>query len=323
MTVSQLIHIWANQSQPSGRSGNVFFEGPVLYSYGYHYPIGVLVEHKRETVALINDSSSSRTTNSHVQAAKVAANHYKQLRVVFDTYGINSPSHPSFMESWLSEGMFNATRRHFKEEIEKSYKKMLKSRTDFNKNYYLELTNKYLNNFNDLLSTFRKYAPKGMRKLQLPGPAKSKEEIKKAAAADRIRRKKELEKKRAEFEESLAQWKGLVPTKTGSSVFLPTHYSDFPIHLRVHKRLHQMPIIQTSHGAEVHYDQAVELYQLVMRFRRNPQLKTRINGAMVGRFTVTSMNDKGIKIGCHFITWEIIDEFAKEQGWITEEKASA
>lgn len=38
----QVAHLWANASQDSARdpSGNMFFNGPALYSYGSHYVIG-------------------------------------------------------------------------------------------------------------------------------------------------------------------------------------------------------------------------------------------------------------------------------------------
>lgn len=310
MNVDQLIHIWANQSKPSGTSGNVFFEGPVLYSYGYHYPVGVIIEHKGKTCALINKASSSVTTNSHVSNALSATSHLNQFEVLFDGHGLSSASHPAFKESWLSESMVKKTMEMYSEDLKALQVKLVRSRLRHEQ--YEAMIAILINCANSFLETFREFAPKGMRKLK----TRSNKDIKALLEKAKEAKKKELEKKRADFEESLAKWK-----KGETGPLLYRH--GFPVHLRVWTRLNEAPIIQTSHGAEVHYDQALELYQKAMRFRNNPNLATRIAGSKVGHFTVTSMDSKGIKIGCHFITWDVIDEFAKEQGWTTEEKASA
>lgn len=59
-------HLWANASQDSARdpSGNMYFSGPTLYSYGSHYAIG----YRYETADggafyLMNADSNSNTTN--------------------------------------------------------------------------------------------------------------------------------------------------------------------------------------------------------------------------------------------------------------------
>lgn len=34
---NEVCHYWANQIQPEGRAGNVYFDGPRIYSYGRHF----------------------------------------------------------------------------------------------------------------------------------------------------------------------------------------------------------------------------------------------------------------------------------------------
>lgn len=316
MTVSQLIHIWANQSKPSGKSGNVFFEGPVLYSYGYYYPVGVFIEYKGRSYVLLNDADSSRTTNSHRHTARAAVNHHVSFNVLFDSRGLSSPSHPSFISSWVNEDMIKKTMDHYSDRLKKLQLSLKTTRKRHD--MIIGDIDLCIRKANSFLETFREFAPKGIRKLK----ARSNKEIEAAIKKAQEAKKKEINRKRVAFEESLVDW------KKGEKLYVE-HRFDFPVHLR--KRLTRRPvgspdftpIIETSHGAQVDEQEAIILYQRAMIFRKNPKLATRIAGAKVGHFTVTSMNDKGIKIGCHFITWDVIDEFAKEQGWITNEKASA
>lgn len=67
---SMVAHIWANQSQQSGRShnGQFYFEGERLYSYGAHYLVGWIIK----GVALLNDASNSVTTSKHKSYARRA-----------------------------------------------------------------------------------------------------------------------------------------------------------------------------------------------------------------------------------------------------------
>lgn len=64
MNAREIIHIWANQSKPAGKCGNVFFEGGTIYSYGYHFPMAHLARLDDGTrVALVNPDRASVTTS--------------------------------------------------------------------------------------------------------------------------------------------------------------------------------------------------------------------------------------------------------------------
>lgn len=59
-------HLWANASQDSARdpSGNMYFTGPALYSYGSHYCIGYrYATADGSPIYLMNADSSTNTTN--------------------------------------------------------------------------------------------------------------------------------------------------------------------------------------------------------------------------------------------------------------------
>jgi len=60
----ECIHVWSTQTQNDGRNqtGNVFFDGSTIYSYGHHFPIASFCD---ANTVLINSRSYSITTSRH------------------------------------------------------------------------------------------------------------------------------------------------------------------------------------------------------------------------------------------------------------------
>jgi hypothetical protein len=77
--VTQVFHLWANQSKDSGRraDGRVYFQGPAFYSFGRHY----VAAYRIGDFALFNASKYSSTTTGHVSACRSAASHLSQINV--------------------------------------------------------------------------------------------------------------------------------------------------------------------------------------------------------------------------------------------------
>lgn len=73
---SDVAHLWANQLQDEARtSGNFYFNGPTIYSYGRHFPIAKHVEHKGQKAVLFTTRSYSNTTSKHISVVRMACNH--------------------------------------------------------------------------------------------------------------------------------------------------------------------------------------------------------------------------------------------------------
>jgi len=72
-------HVWAQQRQAEGRSsnGNFYFHGQTLYSYGSHFPVGII---SRDGVAWLNADSYSMSTNRHQNDAAYAVSHRTRFR---------------------------------------------------------------------------------------------------------------------------------------------------------------------------------------------------------------------------------------------------
>lgn len=80
-TNDMVAHVWAQQSQQSGRSANgqFYFEGPYLYSYGTHYVAGLFASVGGPV--FINGDSNSMTTNRHRSRAWGAVSHLSPWHV--------------------------------------------------------------------------------------------------------------------------------------------------------------------------------------------------------------------------------------------------
>lgn len=73
---SDVCHKFNEQSQSEGRSGNIFFEGNKIYSYGYHY---LLAEFISPETILINNRGYSSSTIKHIHILSQATRDKKRV----------------------------------------------------------------------------------------------------------------------------------------------------------------------------------------------------------------------------------------------------
>lgn len=68
---SMLAHVWAQNSQTFGQSGNgnFYFHGPTLYSYGSHFVVGIVMA---DGFAFLNSQSYSISTSQHQGEARAS-----------------------------------------------------------------------------------------------------------------------------------------------------------------------------------------------------------------------------------------------------------
>lgn len=73
-------HVWAQNNQAEGRSGNgqFFFDGPALFSYGRHFLAGFILPNG---TALLNADSYSISTSRHQSYARSAVSHRARVMV--------------------------------------------------------------------------------------------------------------------------------------------------------------------------------------------------------------------------------------------------
>jgi len=74
--ISTIAHIWANKTQDSARnSGNFYFEGDTIYSYGHHFPIAKHIEFDGTSAVLFTERTYSNTTAKHISVVRQACRH--------------------------------------------------------------------------------------------------------------------------------------------------------------------------------------------------------------------------------------------------------
>lgn len=95
---SELAHTYASQSQNSGRSSSMFFEGSTIYSYGYHFAIARIITNEQGDEALLFTTRGySNTTGKHITIVRSATNQYKKI------YCSNPKgSHDENFKAWLN-----------------------------------------------------------------------------------------------------------------------------------------------------------------------------------------------------------------------------
>ena len=75
---SEVVHVFAQQTQSEGRNGtsSIYFRDNKIYSYGSHYLLGEFIND--ETI-IINDFGYSLTTSQHISELISATSQYNQF----------------------------------------------------------------------------------------------------------------------------------------------------------------------------------------------------------------------------------------------------
>lgn len=281
---SQVLHVWANQSQDHGRQGGritrCYFQGNSCYSYGSHYELGRLVEYKGHTVALINTRGYSNTTTKHIREASAAVSHLINI----ETKGITTVEDALLQTQsrLIDKLMGNFNRRSF-------YQSPFTPGDCFSNE---------LNQFNSACQTlgFSRLVlaiPQDLKDLVNAHVAKCKAHMKVLDTIKLLRRQGKQLEDALKVKEQLAAWQ----SGTGPLTNLITDIR--PMLIRIIG-----DTVQTSGGAEVPLVEARALLA---------QLNTHKvpSGTKIGSFEFQSMKDGLVTIGCHTIS---IDEAKKVLG---------
>ena len=77
-SIDEVCHVFARQSQDYGKSGSVYFEKNIIYSYGSHFPIAKIINN--DTVIFTSRKYSS-TTATHKSTVQRALSHFRFIYV--------------------------------------------------------------------------------------------------------------------------------------------------------------------------------------------------------------------------------------------------
>jgi hypothetical protein len=270
---SEVCHVWANNTDLNayGRASNIFFEGDKIYSYGRHYILGKKFIHEGREITFLNKKSFSNSTSKHQNHLKNAINGL--------TFSINFPNNSTFEIGHLGQ-----VRRDLEDEIKGLIKKQLRARTN---DYYIrEISSKAF-----LITSLTECFPDIVAPINLVEIEGYREASLYAASLTNNREQREQAKKAKKQEQEqkyLNQW-------------LNGSYNGQLYNLPVHLRLSD-GTIETSHGAKVPLKESLILFNDI---REGKDCK----GRKIGSYTVIETTLDYVKIGCHVINWEIINQF--------------
>ena len=301
MNNQQVAHLWANQSRGSAKGSNFFFNGKSIWSYGYHFEVGRIVEtEKGKEIVLLNPESYSISTQRHQSYARQACNHLES----FD-FPLHDSRYSTIVRHELTKDDFTRAFVSFGKIVIDSVKKAKRSRKY--SELYIKQAEKAMNDWNALKAHFPKLT-KGIKRLKMPDD----NQVDKLLASDKAQKAKE----RKEKLEREKRARAMLAEKENDWL---NHECDYlPREARCLLRLNlwgkaPLTIVETSHGARVDKDKARLFYLAINRFKDNPsECKERYQ---VGDFRLNKLTSNGAQIGCHFIEWNEIERFAKQMEW--------
>lgn len=282
-------HVWAQQSQPYGRSANrnFFFRDTTLYSYGQHFPVARFVQTADGGRAvLLNRRSYSITTSGH---QRLAARAIDGLRL--PVFAVNDPN-----------GSPQANLRAYEEGAARALREAdLPRKRQATREALRVIATREIDAAEAFAAAF------GIE-WSWRGPDDFLERVRAEEAARRAEQQRREEARRAADAEDFAEW------RAGRGNYCPYSYAtdaSGSVYMRV-----RGDNLETSRGASVPLRHAVRVFQFIRQCREAGQ-GFKANGRVirVGHFTVTEITPQGDMVaGCHRFSWERIAEVAKEAG---------
>lgn len=287
---AEIEHVWAQQKLSEGRNpqGNVFFEGPSLFSYGHHFETARFV---RPGVVLVTTRTYSATTRGHISAARDAVSHLKSYDVpTFDDHNANAEA---YIEG-LTDALYTISRmRKDADRALKQYARDAKQAAEYVSTFKVrkalakQIMAIYERRDNPLTPEMLAGFKKRQEVARIAG--KVKRELKAAEAA----------KRRAELQMHYDAW------KAGNELPYYVNFSAFPVALRVKENE-----IQTTRGASVPVIEARKLWRV---------LRTDVSkaiGMRIGHYTVTCLDPEqnALIVGCHTIPMREVARMAVKLG---------
>jgi hypothetical protein len=267
---ASLSHAWANQLQDHGRTENMFFENDTIYSYGRHYIIGKqIISNNNQRVVFINTNGYSNTT------AKQTNHVFRAIPDGIEVFNVPF----KYSDSFHIEGL-PLTIEVMIKDVATLINKQISAKSSFY--YFIDAKDKY-EQIESICNLFE---------LQIP---------KKPENWEAAQIKSEYLKETVKERENAKQQKQILKDQELLQKWLNHEYNgqlyNIPVYLRISK---DGQLIETTKGAKVSKIEALKLLSLI---RSGNDIK----GHKIDGFTVIENNINDIKIGCHTITWEKIN----------------
>jgi hypothetical protein len=273
--------LWAHQSQESARnaSGNFFFDGPLIFSYGRHFPIAKHIKYRGRAAVLFTLRTYSNTTANHCSFVR------RSIPAGVQVFNVPDPCAKGNEEALAS----------YAERIEEGALKALRARS--RKDWLATQLADLVNEANAYAQFF------GLKsKFTIP----QEESLRQALANEKEARAKERQRK-AEYAERvrLANTQHIRDWQSGISNHIPWNLPDTYLRKEGEE-------IVTSHGARVPLEHALKLLALL---RSGADYRHNGHTFHVGEFKLDSIAGDTVTIGCHAIQRTEIERLAIELGY--------
>lgn len=279
---SEVAHKWANQSQPEGRSGNMFFEGPSIYSYGRHFEIARFQPKNVKT----RDGRRVVLFTTRVYSVSTAKHKSYTARAIpgSDVFTLTVPD--------VTGSDHGANVAHFLKEYETARESAVKARVygEMHKRAAVAAVSeaaRYCAVFGKAVPADARRAVKALDKKRLAGalftPAED-AKIRERLAASRAAEAAKKEKARAAEAERLAAWVAGSPDARGP-------FYNSPVALRWNREAER---VETSRGAQITERTARALWAGMQR-------GAELAGLGLDGYRVNSWDGETLVVGCHDI----------------------
>jgi hypothetical protein len=285
-SISEAIHIFANQPEREGRASSVSFHDGKLYSYRT-----VIAQHvigaNGEAAIILNNTSYSNTTSKQQGAIHFAACHIKRLYIRGVGFGCECLK-PYSAENWRGLDVKKLIATYEREAADFLAKA---SRARNNAENYRAAAFNTLTELTEYLAFFGiQYETGDLSALEAAAieAAKRSRELEKARKAERIR----------EQAEALEKW------RSGENV-----YRSFEVTaLRINGNE-----IETSRGAKIPVEHAIKAWPMLKRLHNGgADVDLSENSIKFGVYSMRAFKNDSLIVGCHTIPFVEVQGIANQ-----------
>lgn len=282
---SEVAHIWASQSQNSGRAGNIHFDDGVIYSYGCHFPVARFAPEFGNLVLFTNRGYSS-STGKHKSIIRGAIP--GGFNVVYCDDPTRSADH--------NLGRWQSTAERLRADFAAKTHRITRGNLAVQIFHNCAAAIEYAMAVNVAIPEWANETNDEMTARDYVYEAAKAREVKREAA--RIEREKLAA---VDAGERLALWQaGQNPPQNG--------FSYCPTLLRI-----KDDSIQTSRGANIPVADAIKLWPLLLRVKNSGKtMEAGLHSINLGAYRFNSFDGATLIVGCHSIAWDQLALMAEQ-----------
>jgi hypothetical protein len=285
MNNMQVAHLWASQNKNYGKGSNFFFEGTTIYSYGRHFPIARFVMNERgNRAALFTKDKWGPTTAKHINFARRSI-----------PFGVPVFYAPELRMNPSPQEILRARVADFNESVEA----VKRSRTSARQIFKAHAISREIEELCAFYGLENPLANEETRSV-----------LQKLAEKRRSMAEKKKSKEKESIEKSVKRF-------FSDDSFHPNRYlmKIPPLLRRIHR--HNSIVVQTSHGAEVKYEDAKRSFMFINRMWDEGKEWVRdVETHNVGPFELCAIGSDSVTIGCHKFERKEVERFAAQEGWL-------